>query len=866
MSILDDYNEVDNIIEDPRFGPIKLFMNKYINTKTLIKKSVQLKTKKEFQISKYQIEERLFLDHDNILKILEIDFCEENLISSIFFEYPEKTLETKKMDLKDGKKMFIEILQAIIYLKSKKMAHGDIRPNFIHYDKIEDKYILIDRMKSDKTFLECQRDNIDNFQGLYMAPYVFDNLVIENFDIKYKIYKNDVFSLGLIFLEILEGKDIIQELYDFENYFFDKIKFNNLIKEVSERIYDEDIKKLIFILINDVFVFEEQNILTLKKILDKILNEKEEPQKKFYNPFEFVDLNKSDFEKKDKKKEKLEANYKSNKVKKKKSLFSSIKNIKVNKHMKINTDAKSMNLLMMTHDEDLLEKKKIKIKNDKKDDIQNGKKYFKLNYFNDNLNLQSPSKLNIFNDSGINIINLEKEINFNNENINLEKNNNIESDKKIEENNLEVFNYYENFGIVMKLENEIKEKTLEQMIKENEHFNDLEIYKSEKKEKKKFKFSNLRNVLKTVDNRSKSRNRKKFSSNNSVYNFSQSKSTNKKPKNLKTVNIFNYNKKSKSPFRSSQIIRNNNFNKNFVENIEILSFPMLKDILFDFEIKENLINKKNLENPLINEIDISKRKIANIFEKIKKIDLVKKKEKKSSKNIIISNTWSMMAQKSERNLNFTNNFSNLGDSSVSNQSLDFNKKITQKKNFLLYNEKNIDQKNIRKDKLKNLRIEKHKNFMLYNERKRKKRNVNNSIFKEKKIDNADSIISNKSKDNYDYKSYHQEKNDNKIFNSNQKSSFYKKEIKNLDEILSNKSKDINNFSKMEKVSSIRSTDQRAKIQRISYTTNCSWVNSNFSNIKNNNKKNNDNKILDLNNQKNVNTFSSEQFIKVFSKK
>lgn len=816
MRILEDYNEVEDTLEDPRFGTIKLFINKYIKTNSIVKKSIQFKSQQQFKISKIQIEDRLYLDHPNILKILEIDFDDKNLISSIFFDYPEKTLDTKNIKIEEAKKMFIDILKAIIYLKSQKMAHGDIRPNFIFFDKIEQKYVLIDRMKSEKTFLECQRENIDNFQCLYLAPYVFDNLVIDNFETKFKIYKNDVFSLGLIFLEILEGKEVIQEFYDFENYFFNRVKFKSVIKEISERIYDDEISKLIFILIDDVFLFEEKDILSLEKILNKILKKKEdlkETKKKFYNPFEFLDLNKSEFEKVENEID----NFKSNiKIKKKRSLFSSLKIIKVNKNMKINTDAKKMNMLMMTQDKDLLENiktNKIELKNDQKDNIKNGNKYLKLNIFESKIKF--PLKINnLIEHNNLNIIDLKKGIYFNNANIEInkkriqekQKNNEIKNINSLEERfsnnnnekNNQIFDYFKNFE--EEIENEIKIKTLEQVILENDNINELEIYKSERKVKKnQFKFSTLKDALKIADI-------------NSGMNSPRLKKNRTKNSQLKTVNIFNYKKRNISPLitkkniifdersKSCQKIDNINLEKKFIEdlNFEILSYPMIQDISFNFEMKK--INKINLKEPIISNIDFPKNTLKNIFEIIKKNNVKNPFETNpNKKNLYISNTWSMVAQKSEVNLLLNTNFKN----SLSNQSLFEKKTKTEKKN----------------------------KFLLYNEKRKNKRDVKKNCFFKKEINNINEILSNKSKDNCYYKNY-EEKNDKNFL-------------------------------------SLMNSVEKQKIERISHTSTSTWEKSNFPPVLKSNKKMDENTIMNLKEKKKIfdyKKFISEQNITVFNKK
>lgn len=64
------------------------------------------------------------------------------------------------------------------------MIHGDIRPEYISYDKLRKNYVLLDRLQDISSPLQTQLNNIKNYKSLYMSPIVFNELMKKTKKIK----------------------------------------------------------------------------------------------------------------------------------------------------------------------------------------------------------------------------------------------------------------------------------------------------------------------------------------------------------------------------------------------------------------------------------------------------------------------------------------------------------------------------------------------------------------------------------------------------------------------------------------------------------------------------------------------------------
>ena len=68
------------------------------------------------------------------MNILGYKIDKDKRTTSVYYEFPERQLKIKKINNEQIIYFFIDILQGLIYLNSKKMIHGDLRPKYFFFD------------------------------------------------------------------------------------------------------------------------------------------------------------------------------------------------------------------------------------------------------------------------------------------------------------------------------------------------------------------------------------------------------------------------------------------------------------------------------------------------------------------------------------------------------------------------------------------------------------------------------------------------------------------------------------------------------------------------------------------------------------
>jgi len=243
-----NYNEINKIAEGS-FGSVHKVLHNYDNTYYAIKKifiTEELLEDNYNFLKEIQIFSKLY--HSNIVRyftsfisidensINDFNSDEENEIkientTSILFiqmELCDKTLydyinyETKQFN--NSLKYFEELLQGIQYLHSLDIIHRDIKPSNI--------YLLNNQVKiGDFGLSTIKKDNINKMSddigtNFYLAPEIltgeYDN-------------KIDIYSLGIILIELLLETQTISEKYQIMKNIlkqknFNKHKFNKIIK------------------------------------------------------------------------------------------------------------------------------------------------------------------------------------------------------------------------------------------------------------------------------------------------------------------------------------------------------------------------------------------------------------------------------------------------------------------------------------------------------------------------------------------------------------------------------------------------------------------------------------------------------------
>lgn len=197
--------------------------------RTIIKKKYNKDELKYYFIEKNIL---LSLDHPNIIKIKEYD--DKNM--SLYYKYYEKGSAFKKYIKNDNiqienidtiLKLLNEILNALIYLKNNNITHRDIKlENILINDN--DEHVLCD--------FGLSRNSLTKMKKIcgtynYMAPEMW--FLHKNKDKTYN-YKVDIFSLGSLIIEIVNGKSLFYDEY--------RCRFKKIYKELDRYIIDNEEK------------------------------------------------------------------------------------------------------------------------------------------------------------------------------------------------------------------------------------------------------------------------------------------------------------------------------------------------------------------------------------------------------------------------------------------------------------------------------------------------------------------------------------------------------------------------------------------------------------------------------------------------
>lgn len=296
------YVELAEIKEEPRFGDITVLFNPLNPAQRVMRTMKRSGSLEEFHAINEQVQERQRINSPYIMTLLHIETDETRLETLVYFEYPEDRLRDESLQPAEAVKLFVNILEAICFLQSHKMIHGDIRPEYISFVAEAARYKLMDRLSDLSPPLQCQLNNINHLRPLYMAPLIFDELANKARKIKQNSYKSELFSIGLIALGAFRHPETVQEFYNVDEKGFEAAAFAAFLEELEAEQEEPVACAFLAFLREDVLEVDEKKRLNPKRALAKLREtpllqrfldggEEEAPAAtpvKFYDPFDFV--------------------------------------------------------------------------------------------------------------------------------------------------------------------------------------------------------------------------------------------------------------------------------------------------------------------------------------------------------------------------------------------------------------------------------------------------------------------------------------------------------------------------------------------------------------------------------------------------
>jgi hypothetical protein len=251
---------------DSTFGDAKLLKHK-VSDEVLILKEKTYNSKEQFAQAIMDTRERIRLNHKSMIEVKDYstrqknDFCSTFYILRIFYEFQMNNVQKEFKYRKDKNQEFsmielthllYNITEAGCHLQENSRVHGDIRPSHIAVLEEAKRYKLIDRPDPSITPMQAQFNYMIGGKDIYLPPQLYANLKKNNLKETYDQYKSDVFSLGLVILELGLKKNPTT-LY--EGNQMNEAELNRWIQEFSKKFEDNP---LLFTSVTNMLLTDEK--------------------------------------------------------------------------------------------------------------------------------------------------------------------------------------------------------------------------------------------------------------------------------------------------------------------------------------------------------------------------------------------------------------------------------------------------------------------------------------------------------------------------------------------------------------------------------------------------------------------------------
>lgn len=272
-----DYEQIENNVKDIRFGHINIFMRKTDYEDLVMEIKHQSNSTEDYEFNIIQADQRDGLKHPSLLEHIDTVHDPETWASRSYFRYPNSDLFDQQSSINNPAEIMrflTQMLEVLQLLKENKYVHGDIRPEYIYYNHINQRYILLDRLGSDTGFLQTQTNTLMYAENLvYMSPEMFE-AVMQKRPLEFDLHKCEVFSLGMVLLSMFLDVFEMDMCYNRYTRRFDEFFFGSLVKDLktnvfSGNLFNDQISDFLF---NDMLCLDPRRRLGPRACVDKLKN------------------------------------------------------------------------------------------------------------------------------------------------------------------------------------------------------------------------------------------------------------------------------------------------------------------------------------------------------------------------------------------------------------------------------------------------------------------------------------------------------------------------------------------------------------------------------------------------------------------
>jgi serine/threonine protein kinase len=274
----EEYEQIESNVKDIRFGRINIYMRKTDYEDLIMEKYHKSNSSEDHEFNTLQADHRLKLHHPSLLKMVDSIHDNNTWESKSYFVYPNEDLFDHQSSVNNPAEIMrflTQLLEVLVLFKEKNYLHGDIRPEFIYYNHIKQRYILLDRLGSGTGLKETQKNLLMYPENLlYMSPELFEDIMRKKSSKGRDLYKSEVFSLGMVLLSMFLDAFELEMCYNkatcsFDNEFFESIVEDMKLNVFSGNLFNEQISNFLF---ENILCVDPQKRLGPKDCVDKLKN------------------------------------------------------------------------------------------------------------------------------------------------------------------------------------------------------------------------------------------------------------------------------------------------------------------------------------------------------------------------------------------------------------------------------------------------------------------------------------------------------------------------------------------------------------------------------------------------------------------